>query len=134
MIRLFIFSLLTIVVALSVTLYLGFPNDPGYLLIAFGNYTFETSLFALLVASGFLYLLFKFFAMLLQWINPRKLFKFGHDLNEQRKAKARSDTIEGLLYFTRGNWLSSYNLLTKSTGQKDASLDNYLEKNKVILK
>ncbi|GIT63806.1 MAG: hypothetical protein Ct9H300mP22_2060 [Gammaproteobacteria bacterium] len=40
--------------------------------------------------------------MLLQWINPRKLFKFGHDLNEQRKAKARSDTIEGLLYFTRG--------------------------------
>ena len=126
MIRLFVFSLLTIVVALSVTLYLGFPNDPGYLLIAFGNYTFETSLFALLVASGFLYLLFKFFAMLLQWINPRKLFKFGHDLNEQRKAKARSDTIEGLLYFTRGNWLSSYNLLTKSTGDKDASVVNYL--------
>ncbi|GIT63807.1 MAG: hypothetical protein Ct9H300mP22_2070 [Gammaproteobacteria bacterium] len=61
MIRLFVFSLLAIVVALSVTLYLGFPNDPGYLQIAFGNYTFETSLFALLVASGFLYLLFKFF-------------------------------------------------------------------------
>ena len=86
MIRLFIFSLLTIVVALSITLYLGFPNDPGYLLIAFGSYTFETSLFALILISGILYLLFKSLVVLLQWINPRKLFQFGYELNEQRKA------------------------------------------------
>lgn len=126
MIRLFIFSLLTIVVALSITLYLGFPNDPGYLLIAFGSYTFETSLLALIVISGIVYLLFKSLVVLLQWINPRKLFQFGYELNEQRKAKARSGTIEGLLYFTRGNWQSSYNLLTKSIGDKDSSVVNYL--------
>lgn len=126
MIRLFIFSLLAIVVALWVTLYLGFPSDPGYLLIAFGNYTFETSLFALLVASGILYLVIKLLILCLQWINPRKLFHVGQAISEHRKAKARSDTIEGLLYFTRGNWQSSYNLLTKSTGDKDASVVNYL--------
>ncbi|NKB34498.1 MAG: hypothetical protein GKR91_15505 [Pseudomonadales bacterium] len=126
MIRLFVFSLLAIIVALWVTLYLGFPSDPGYLLIAFGNYTFETSLFALLVASGILYLLFKLLIILLQWINPRKVFQFGQALSDQRKANARSDTIEGLLYFTRGNWLSSYNLLTKSADDKDASVVNYL--------
>ena len=50
MTRLFIFSLMAIVVALWVSLYLGFPADPGYLLIAFGNTTFETSLFAMLIA------------------------------------------------------------------------------------
>lgn len=126
MIRLFIFSLLALIVALWVTLYLGFPNDPGYLLIAFANYTFETSLFALLVAIGILYLLVKLVIVCIQWINPKKLFQYGHDLNEQRKAKARSGTIEGLLYFTRGNWQSSFNLLTKSTGDKDASVVNYL--------
>jgi HemY protein len=126
MIRLFIFSLLAIVVALWVTLYLGFPGDPGYLLIAFGNYTFETSLFALLVAGGIVYLLIRLVLVLLQWINPRLLLQLGQSVSERRKANARSDTVEGLLYFTRGNWQSSYNLLTKSTGDKDASVVNYL--------
>ena len=65
MIRLFIFSLFAIVVALWVTLYLGFPSDPGYLLIAFGSYTFETSLFALLVASGVVYLMARLVFVLL---------------------------------------------------------------------
>ena len=50
MIRLFAWSLLVIVVALTLSLTLGFPQDPGYLLIAFGNSAFETSIFALLVA------------------------------------------------------------------------------------
>ena len=59
MIKLFIYSLIAIVLALVVTLYLGFPGDPGYLLFAFGTYTFETSLFALLVASGVIYLVVK---------------------------------------------------------------------------
>jgi len=45
MIRLFAWSLLVIVVALTLSLTLGFPQDPGYLLIAFGNSAFETSIF-----------------------------------------------------------------------------------------
>ena len=52
MVRLFVFSLLIIVVALWVTFYLGFPADPGYLLIAFRNYTFETSLLIFLLGFG----------------------------------------------------------------------------------
>ena len=66
MIRLFVFSLLAIVVALWFTLYLGFPGDPGYMLIAFGSYTFETSLFALLVAVIVLYLLARLLLLLLE--------------------------------------------------------------------
>ena len=126
MIRLFIFSLFAIMVALWVTLYLGFPSDPGYLLIAFGSYTFETSLFALLVASSVVYLMARLVFVLLQWINPKLLFQLGRSVKKRRRARARSDTIEGLLYFTRGNWQSSYNLLTKSAGDTDASVVNYL--------
>lgn len=126
MIRLFIFSLLAIVLALWVTLYLGFPADPGYLLIAFGDVTFETSLFALLVAAIVLYAVARIFLLLLQWINPMKLLAAGRELNSQRKAKARSNTTEGLLSMARGNWQSSLKFLRKGMSDKDATVINYL--------
>ena len=113
MIKLYIYSLLAIVLALFVSLYLGFPGDPGYLLIAFGSYTFETSLFALLVTIAILYLLAKLILMVFRWINPWYLIRFGRNYKDKLKAKSRSKTVEGLLYFTRGNWDSSYKLLTK---------------------
>lgn len=126
MIRLFIFSLLAIVLALWVTLYLGFPSDPGYLLVAFGNYTFETSLFALLVAMFLLYGVFKLVVLLIGWINPMRLVAAGKELSQQRKSRSRSNTVEGLLSFARGNWQSSLNLLKKGVHEKDASVINYL--------
>lgn len=126
MIKLFIFSLLAIVLALLLSLYIGFPGDPGYLLIAFGSYTFETSLFALLIAGAVAYLLFKFLLIIFRWINPWQLVRVGRKYNRNRKAKSRSKTVEGLLYFTRGNWESSYKLLTSSTNDADASVINYL--------
>lgn len=126
MIRLFVFSLLAIVIALWVTLYLGFPGDPGYLLIAFGNYTFETSLFALLVAIAVIYLFVRLLMLVLQWINPMKLLDAGRMLSKNRKAKSRSQTIEGLLSFTRGNWSSSLNQLRKGMRDNDATVINYL--------
>lgn len=126
MIKLYLFSLIVIVLALLASLYLGFPGDPGYLLIAFGNYTFETSLFALLVAVVVLYLVIKLFLILFRWINPWQLIRFGRNYKDQRKAKSRSQTTEGLLYFTRGNWESSYNLLNKGMKDPDATVVNYL--------
>ena len=77
MIRLFIFSLLAIVVSLWVTLSVGFPSDPGYLLIAFGEYTFETSLFALLVLILFIYLCVRLLLLILGWVNPMRLVAAG---------------------------------------------------------
>ena len=126
MIKLYLFTLLVIVLALLVSLYLGFPGDPGYLLIAFGSTTFETSLFALLVAAIVLYLVIKTILIVLRWINPWHLIRFGRNYKEQLQAKSRSNTIEGLLYFTRGSWESSYNLLKKGMKDSDASVVNYL--------
>lgn len=126
MIRLFIFSLLAIVLALWVTLYVGFPADPGYLLIAFGNVTFETSLFALLVAAIVIYTAGRILLLLFQWINPMKLLAAGREFNYQRKANARSNTTEGLLCIARGNWESSLKLLRKGMTEKDATVVNYL--------
>tara|TARA_B110000444_G_C18814316_1_gene584310 strand:+ start:453 stop:1712 length:1260 start_codon:yes stop_codon:yes gene_type:complete len=126
MVKLYLFSLLAIVLALLVSLYLGFPGDPGYLLIAFGNYTFETSLFALLVVVIVLYLFIKLIFTVIRWINPWQLIRFGKNYKNQLRANSRSKTIEGLLYFTRGSWDSSYKLLKKGMKDSDASIVNYL--------
>ena len=126
MIKLYLFSLLSIVLALLVSLNLGFPGDPGYLLIAFGSTTFETSLFALLVAFIVLYVVIKLILVVLRWINPWHLIRFGRNYKENLRANSRSKTNEGLLYFTRGSWESSYNLLKKGMKDSDASVVNYL--------
>ena len=126
MIKLFIYSLLAIVVALVLSLYSGFPGDPGYLLIAFGDYTFETSIFALLAAAVLLYVLVRAILLVFHWVNPWHLVRYGRNYSRQRKAKARSKSTEGLLYFIRGNWQSSYSLLSKSKNDADATVVNYL--------
>ena len=126
MIRLFVFSLLAIVVALWVALYLGFPSDPGYLLIAFGNTTFETSLFALLVASIILYTIVRVLLIVVGWINPRHLWAAGRELNQKRKEKARSQTVEGLLSLARGNWQAAYQQLRKGMKDRDATVINHI--------
>ena len=126
MVKLYLFSLLAIVLALLVSLYLGFPGDPGYLLIAFGDTTFETSLFALLVVVIVLYLVIKLILIVFHWANPWHLIRFGRNYKEHLRVKSRSKTIEGLLYFTRGSWESSYNLLKKGMKDTDASVVNYL--------
>jgi len=126
MIRLFIFSLLAIIVALWVTLYVGFPADPGYLLIAFGNYTFETSLFALLVAGVFFYLLYWLITATLRIANPARWVRAGKELAHRRRSGKVSRTVEGLLHLARRNWKAAHNTLMRATKDADASVVNYL--------
>ena len=126
MIKLFLFSLLVIVIGLLLTLYLGFPADPGYVLLAFGNYTFETSLFALLVAAAVIFLLFRLLLLFWHSVNPWHWIVYGRQWRDQRSAKARSKTIDGLLYLARGNWPAAYKLLNGGRNDADASVINYL--------
>lgn len=124
--KIFIYTLLAIVTALLLTLYLDLAEDPGYLLLAWRNYTFETSLFALAVAviviavvSRLLYLLFSCF-------NPWHLIRYGRRFREARRNKSRSRTTEGLLHFSRSNWTGAYNQLERSFSDQDATVINYL--------
>jgi HemY protein len=117
---------MTIVLALLVTLFFEYPSDRGYLLIAFGSYTFETSVLAFIVAMVISYILLRLISILFQWISPWRWIRFGREFQRQQKAKSRSKTLEGLMYFARRNWQSSYKLLTKGSGDSDASVVNQL--------
>ena len=126
MIRLFVLSLVTIAGVLWLTLVLGFPSDPGYLLIAFGKRTFETSLLAFLILVIICCLLIKLVANVFAWINPRRFLRLTQSFSERIKANKKKDTLSGLLYFARGNWRSSYSLLTKNVDDEDTGIINYL--------
>lgn len=89
MIRLFLYALLAIVMGLVVTLLLA--SDPGYLLISFQHYTFETSLFALLVALLVLVLMLRLLFMILDWINPLHLLSFGRSWSLQRRLRKEAE-------------------------------------------
>lgn len=126
MIRLFAWSLAAIVVAIALSLSLGFPQDPGYLLIAFGNRAFETSLFALLVAVCVLFAAARLLWMLVTGLNPWQLVSAGRRLRARRRANAKRATIQGLLSLVRGEWTSAARFLEKGINEADASSVNFL--------
>jgi uncharacterized protein HemY len=96
MIRLFLYSLLAIVLGLLVTLALA--RDPGYLLLSWGQVTFETSLFALFVALILLLLVVRVLYLLSGWLNPLRWLRSGRQWSAARAARralnARNDQLE----------------------------------------
>ena len=126
MVKIFIYTLVTIVLALAVTLYLDLPNDPGYLYIAWRNYTFETSLFALIVLFVVLLFAIRLVRFLLAWFNPWHLVRYGRRYKEILHSKSRSLSVEGLMHFARYNWESAYNVLVRSFKDEEATVINYL--------
>lgn len=66
--KLFVLILLSLIAGVFLAIQLA--RDPGYILIAYGNYTFETSLFALAVALLLLLAIAKLLLSVLGWLNP----------------------------------------------------------------
>lgn len=126
MIRLFAWSLLLIGAALVSSLLLGFPQDPGYLLIAFGQRTFETSLFALLVGVSVVYGLLRLLWLIIATLNPWRLVRAGKTLSARRKANARSVSEQGMLSVLRGDLSKGLKQLEKAMQSGDASVLSYV--------
>lgn len=69
----FVLILLALIVGAVIAVQLA--RDPGYIMIAYGNYTFETSLFAMIVAMLIIYAVLKLLTSLLRWLNPTRWFR-----------------------------------------------------------
>lgn len=124
MIKIYLLSLLVIVAALLLSWWLGFRADPGYLLVWYGGYSFETSLFALLTAGLILFLLWRILSLLGHGLNPWRIVRYGRAYRQERRSRSR--TIQGLMGFARGDWRGAYNLLNQGLRDSDASAVNYL--------
>jgi len=120
-----LFALVLIALLLGVGIVAVIETDPGYVLVAYGNYTIETSLWiGVLVLALFtlgVYLLLRLIRRLLggqqslaSWIGGR------------RTRAASRLTTRGLISFIEGNWSRARRQLLRGAKNSEAPLLNYL--------
>ena len=91
-------------------------HDPGYVLLAHGRHTIETSLLV-----GLLFIILMAFLVFWAWSIMRWL------LDPQRgQRQANRRTTRGLIALAHGDWKSAEKLLAKAAGRNEVSLINYL--------
>lgn len=120
-----LFALLLIALLLGVGIVAVIETDPGYILVAYGNYTVETSLWVgivlLAVFTLLIYLTLRLVRRLLggqqslvSWIGGRRV-----------RASSRL-TTRGLISFIEGNWTRARRQLLRGAKNSEAPLVNYL--------
>lgn len=121
--KLFILTLVALLLGVGVVAVI--ETDPGYILVTYGNYTLETSLWVGLLLILLLTLLIY---ALVRLVN--KLIAGQHSLTSwfgDRKAqRASRATTRGLINFMEGNWSHAQRQLLRGTRDNDAPLANYL--------
>jgi len=121
--KLFILILIALLAGVAVVAVI--ETDPGYILISYGNYTLESSLWVGLVVLALFTLVVYWFLLLI-----RKLLSGqGSIINwmgtwQARKASKLTD--KGLLSFIEGNWAKSRRQLVRGIKGNDTPLVNYL--------
>ncbi|MBE9539363.1 MAG: heme biosynthesis protein HemY [Proteobacteria bacterium] len=120
-----IFVLVLIALLAGVAVVALIETDPGYVLITYGNYTLESSvwvgLLLLLLFTGLVYLSLRLIRKLLSGQSSLVSW-FG---NRKSRQAARL-TTQGLISFIEGNWVKSRRQLLRGAKGNDAPLLNYL--------
>lgn len=120
---LFAYSLVGLLLGVAVVALI--EVDPGYVLVAYGNYTLETSLWvgslAMLLLLGLVYLVIVLFRKVLGGKNALSGW-FG----SRRARRGVHLTNRGLINFIEGNWSKSRQQLLRGAKGNEAPLLNYL--------
>ncbi|MBS0357936.1 MAG: heme biosynthesis protein HemY [Proteobacteria bacterium] len=109
----------------SIWLGLKISADPGYVLIAYREWSVETPLWFFVIFLILFFVVFHGF-----WRFCSMTSKVAHDIaawsKEHRKQKARLLTREGLLKLSMGSWRDAERTLIKSAKESDLPVLNYL--------
>ena len=124
MVRVFIFSLIAL--AIGAWLYIFLGDDPGYVLVSFGNWSVETTLVAMVLFLFAVFLLLYGLYRLLALINPVGLFSSKSWLGGRRRKHAAAASEEGLHKLLLGHWQDAYKLLVENAERVDSPVFNYL--------
>jgi HemY protein len=121
--RLFAISLVALLLGVGIVALI--ETDPGYVLIAHGNYSLETSLWVGLVLLLLLVLLlFLLLRLVYQLSGGRR--SLAAWLGGQRSGASQRTTTRGVISFAEGNWLRARRHLLRGARNNDAPLVNYL--------
>ena len=123
MTRVFIYSALMLILAIFT--FERFSQDAGYVIVSYGNYTYEMTLWFVLFCLVAAYLLFHFVV---------KAFRKSYDylassvswIAETKSKNAARRTGEGLVHFIEGNWRDAKRNLLSAAKHSDAPLVHYL--------
>ena len=120
-----IFALVLIALLLGVGAVAIIETDPGYLLLAYGNYTLESSLWVGLVLWVLLtVVLFGLIALLRRLVGGQK--SLAGWLGSRRARQASRLTNRGLVNYIEGNWSKARRELLRGARNNPAPLANYL--------
>jgi len=100
-------------------------SDPGYVLISWADFAFETSLWFGLLLIVVAWLSGRLLVMLIR-VTRRGMHKVAGLGAERRAEKARVATARGLLLWAEGDWRESRRLLLDSAAQSQIPLINHL--------
>ncbi len=121
----YLFLLCLIALAAAAGLVILIEQDPGYMLIAWGSYTVEMTVWIALATIVAILLVIWLIVSLL-----RRTFAMGRAVQtvvvQQSEKRAQQQTARGLIAFIEGNWERSRELLLTSSDKSETPLLNYL--------
>ncbi len=121
--RVFIVSLL--VLLFSVALVAAIEYDPGYVLLSYGQYTLETSIWVGgLVFLLLFFIVYGFFSLLRRVLSGS--YALSAWFSDRGHRRSQQQTTRGLIAFIEGNWKKAQKVLARSAEKSETPLLNYL--------
>lgn len=121
--RVFAYALIALLLGVGVVALI--ETDPGYVLVAYGSYTLETSLWVGMLLLALFTLLVYLVVRLI-----RRLLAGQHSLagwfSDRKSRQSARLTNRGLINFIEGNWNKARRQLLRGADHSDAPLLNYL--------
>ncbi len=100
-------------------------TDPGYVLVTYGKYTLETSLWVgLLLMLVLVGLVFYGLRMMYSVISGQR--SLANWFGARKAREAQRQTARGLISFTEGHWAKARNQLERGAQHQETPLANYL--------
>ncbi len=120
-----IFLICVIALAAATGLVILIEKDPGYMLLAWGSYTIEMTVWVALAAlAAVLFVLWLVTSLLNRTLAVGKAVQSV--VVQQSEKRAQQQTARGLIAFIEGNWERSRELLLSSSEKSETPLLNYL--------
>jgi len=121
--KLFVIALVALLIGVGVVALI--QTDPGYVLVSYGNYTLESSLWV-----GLLLLLLLVLSI---WLLLRLVYRLVRGqrfltswMGNRRARNAQRLSTQGMISYTEGNWATARRQLLRGARNNEAPLANYL--------
>ncbi len=121
--KLFVVALLALLLGVGIVALI--ETDPGYVLVSYGNWTLEASLWVgLLVLALLVIVISLLFRLVYRLVSGQK--SLSSWLGNRRARNAQRLSTRGMISYAEGNWATARRQLVRGARNNDAPLANFL--------